>query len=139
VPRFPQSRSPLAGPSADVRKRTGIRARLLAGTDASAATWLPRSEELPRQALLGTRTLWLQSFIASHGPEIPKSAATRRCSGSPRPGDLTRELLERSDLGVEQIADRVGLGAGANLRLHFHRILSTSPSDYRHTFVQPIE
>ncbi|WP_395245449.1 GlxA family transcriptional regulator [Agromyces sp. MMS24-K17] len=50
--------------------------------------------------------------------------------------DLARELLERSDLGVEQIADRVGLGTGANLRLHFHRILGTSPMEYRHTFRQ---
>jgi transcriptional regulator GlxA family with amidase domain len=48
--------------------------------------------------------------------------------------DLARELLERGDLGVEQIADRVGLGSGANLRLHFHRILGTSPTEYRHTF-----
>ncbi|MFE7189653.1 GlxA family transcriptional regulator [Kitasatospora sp. NPDC057541] len=48
--------------------------------------------------------------------------------------DLARELLERTDLGVEQIADRVGLGTGANLRLHFHRVLGTSPTEYRHTF-----
>ena len=32
---------------------------------------------------------------------------------------------------------RVGLGTGANLRLHFHRILGTSPSEYRHTFAEP--
>ncbi|MDR7326583.1 MULTISPECIES: GlxA family transcriptional regulator [Catenuloplanes] len=48
--------------------------------------------------------------------------------------DVARELLERSDLSVEAIARRVGLGTGANLRLHFHRILGTSPSEYRHTF-----
>jgi len=48
--------------------------------------------------------------------------------------DVARELLERTDLGVEQIADRVGLGTGANLRMHFERILSTSPTEYRHTF-----
>jgi len=48
--------------------------------------------------------------------------------------DLARELLERTDLGVEQIAARVGLGTGANLRLHFQRILGTSPTEYRHTF-----
>ncbi|MGG7508667.1 GlxA family transcriptional regulator [Plantibacter sp. YIM 135249] len=53
--------------------------------------------------------------------------------------DLARELLERSDLGVEQIAARVGLGTGANLRLHFHRVLGTSPSEYRHTFARPSE
>ncbi|MRG59451.1 helix-turn-helix domain-containing protein [Agromyces sp. CFH 90414] len=48
--------------------------------------------------------------------------------------DLARELLERSELGIEQVATAVGLGTGANLRLHFQRILGTSPSEYRHTF-----
>jgi transcriptional regulator GlxA family with amidase domain len=48
--------------------------------------------------------------------------------------DLARELLESSALGVEQIAATVGLGTGANLRMHFQRILGTSPNEYRHTF-----
>ncbi|NQX35029.1 helix-turn-helix domain-containing protein [Herbiconiux sp. VKM Ac-2851] len=48
--------------------------------------------------------------------------------------DVARELLERSTLGVEQIAADVGLGTGANLRMHFQRILGTTPSDYRRTF-----
>jgi transcriptional regulator GlxA family with amidase domain len=50
--------------------------------------------------------------------------------------DLARELLERSELGVEQIAAEVGLGTGANLRLHFQRILGTTPSEYRRTFAR---
>ena len=48
--------------------------------------------------------------------------------------DLARELLERSDLGVDHIAAQVGLGTAANLRMHFHRILGTSPTEYRRTF-----
>lgn len=48
--------------------------------------------------------------------------------------DLAREFLERTELGVEQVASRVGLGTSANLRLHFQRILGTSPTEYRHTF-----
>ncbi|MFB9323645.1 GlxA family transcriptional regulator [Cryptosporangium minutisporangium] len=48
--------------------------------------------------------------------------------------DLARELLERSERSVEQIAADVGLGTGANLRLHFQRILGTTPSEYRRTF-----
>jgi transcriptional regulator GlxA family with amidase domain len=48
--------------------------------------------------------------------------------------DLARELLERTGLPVEQVAGRVGLGTAANLRLHFQRILGTSPTEYRHTF-----
>ena len=50
--------------------------------------------------------------------------------------DLARELLERSDHGIEQIAAEVGLGSGANLRLHFQRVLGTSPSEYRRTFTR---
>jgi transcriptional regulator GlxA family with amidase domain len=48
--------------------------------------------------------------------------------------DVARELLERSERSVEQIAADVGLGTGANLRLHFQRILGTTPSEYRRTF-----
>ncbi|AUH40960.1 GlxA family transcriptional regulator [Streptomyces sp. CMB-StM0423] len=50
--------------------------------------------------------------------------------------DVARELLERSEQSVEQIADRVGLGTGANLRLHFQQILGTTPSEYRRTFAR---
>ncbi|WP_353940795.1 helix-turn-helix domain-containing protein [Streptomyces sp. HUAS MG91] len=50
--------------------------------------------------------------------------------------DLARELLERSQLAVEQIAADVGLGTGANLRLHFQRILGTTPTEYRRTFAR---
>ncbi|MGA5140102.1 GlxA family transcriptional regulator [Streptomyces azureus] len=50
--------------------------------------------------------------------------------------DLARELLERSQRSVEQIAAEVGLGTGANLRLHFQRILGTTPSEYRRTFTR---
>ncbi|MEV0787362.1 helix-turn-helix domain-containing protein [Streptomyces sp. NPDC050423] len=50
--------------------------------------------------------------------------------------DVARELLERSERGVEQIAADVGLGTGANLRLHFQRILGTTPSEYRRTFAR---
>lgn len=48
--------------------------------------------------------------------------------------DMARELLERSQRSVEQIANDVGLGTGANLRTHFQRILGTTPSEYRRTF-----
>ncbi|MED7821581.1 GlxA family transcriptional regulator [Streptomyces chiangmaiensis] len=50
--------------------------------------------------------------------------------------DVARELLERSQRSVEQIATDVGLGTGANMRLHFQRILGTTPSEYRRTFTQ---
>jgi transcriptional regulator GlxA family with amidase domain len=50
--------------------------------------------------------------------------------------DMARELLERSERGIEQIAADVGLGTGANLRAHFQRLLGTTPSEYRRTFAR---
>jgi len=50
--------------------------------------------------------------------------------------DLARELLEATELGVDQIAGRAGLGTAANLRLHFRRILGTSPTAYREAFTE---
>lgn len=50
--------------------------------------------------------------------------------------DAARELLERSERSIEQIATDVGLGTGTNLRLHFQSTLGTTPSAYRRTFTQ---
>jgi transcriptional regulator GlxA family with amidase domain len=49
---------------------------------------------------------------------------------------LAQRLLETTDLAVDLVADRCGLGTAANLRLHFHRIVRTTPQAYRHTFRQ---
>lgn len=45
-----------------------------------------------------------------------------------------QRLLEGSDLSIERIAEACGLGTAANLRLHFQRIVRTSPGRYRRTF-----
>lgn len=50
--------------------------------------------------------------------------------------DLARELLENTLLGIEEVATHVGLGTGANLRLHFRAVLGTTPSEYRRTFTK---
>ncbi|WP_330179326.1 helix-turn-helix domain-containing protein [Nocardia sp. NBC_01503] len=42
-----------------------------------------------------------------------------------------RELLEATDLPVDVVADRCGLGTAANLRTHFGREVGVSPSEYR--------
>jgi transcriptional regulator GlxA family with amidase domain len=46
----------------------------------------------------------------------------------------TKELLETTDVTVEEIATRVGLGTAANLRVHFRRATSISPSRHRQAF-----
>lgn len=45
-----------------------------------------------------------------------------------------RELIETADLSVEQVAERCGLGTAANLRLHFRRLVGTTPTSYRKAF-----
>jgi AraC family transcriptional activator FtrA len=45
-----------------------------------------------------------------------------------------QELLEATDLPIDAIAVRVGLGSAANLRLHFRRATSTTPTAYRRRF-----
>ncbi|MFJ9630667.1 GlxA family transcriptional regulator [Streptomyces sp. NPDC101175] len=45
-----------------------------------------------------------------------------------------RDLLEGSDLSVDQIAGRVGFATGASLRQHLHAAIGVSPQAYRRTF-----
>ncbi|QDZ16883.1 helix-turn-helix domain-containing protein [Humibacter ginsenosidimutans] len=48
--------------------------------------------------------------------------------------DRARELLERTDLTVTQIAEDTGLRSDTNLRRHFGAIVGTSPTAYRAAF-----
>jgi transcriptional regulator GlxA family with amidase domain len=47
---------------------------------------------------------------------------------------LAQELLERSDLPVDEVARRAGFGTTAVLRRHFGRDVGTTPSAYRSRF-----
>ena len=47
-----------------------------------------------------------------------------------------RELLEKTELGVEQIATQCGLGSATNLRARFRDTVGTTPTTYRETFRQ---
>lgn len=42
-----------------------------------------------------------------------------------------RELLERTDLPIDAVAARCGLGSAPNLRAHFSREMGVAPSEYR--------
>ncbi|MFC9999433.1 GlxA family transcriptional regulator [Nocardia sp. NPDC127526] len=48
-----------------------------------------------------------------------------------------RTLLEETDLPVEAIADRVGLGSAVNLRRRFRAQVGTTPGAYRRAFRTP--
>ena len=45
-----------------------------------------------------------------------------------------RELLETANLSVDRVAERCGLGSAANLRLHFRRVVGTTPTANRRAF-----
>jgi transcriptional regulator GlxA family with amidase domain len=45
-----------------------------------------------------------------------------------------RRLLETTDLSIDVVADRTGFGSAPTMRLHFARIVGTSPQSYRQTF-----
>lgn len=48
--------------------------------------------------------------------------------------DYARHLLEDSDLNVDQVAERAGLGTGANLRQQMKLAAGVSPTAYRRAF-----
>jgi len=45
-----------------------------------------------------------------------------------------RELIETAAFSVDQVAQQCGLGTAANLRLHFRRMVGTTPTAYRKAF-----
>ena len=49
---------------------------------------------------------------------------------------LACRLLETTDEPVEAVAVRCGMGSAASLRVHFQRVVGTSPLAYRRTFRQ---
>ncbi len=48
--------------------------------------------------------------------------------------ELARRLLEGSDLSIDRVAARSGLGTAASLRQHLHAAVGVSPGAYRRTF-----
>ncbi|NUR59021.1 MAG: helix-turn-helix domain-containing protein [Catenulispora sp.] len=82
--------------------------------------------ELARQANVAERTL-IRRFHAAVGTTPGKWLTTQRVLHAKR-------LLETTDLPVERVASRSGLGGAANLRHHFTASVGVAPSDYRRTF-----
>jgi transcriptional regulator GlxA family with amidase domain len=83
-------------------------------------------EAMANHALLSPRT-FARRFREVTGATPHDWLTARRVQHAQR-------LLEVSDLPVDQVAETSGLGSAANLRLHFRRLLDTSPITYRRTF-----
>lgn len=82
--------------------------------------------ELAARVLMSERT-FARRFRAETGTTPAAWVARQRVVRA-------QELLERTDLPVEEIARQCGFGTAAVLRHHFARSLGTSPLAYRRTF-----
>lgn len=116
------------------------------------AQYVPRSIPEPLGDVFAATRAWALDHLQE---ELPLTALARHAHVSPRTFsrrftadtgitamqwvlrariDRARELLERTDLTVTQIAEASGLRSDTNLRRHFGSILGASPSAYRAAF-----
>src|SRR6202142_1264673 len=119
--------------------------------DGGQAQWLERPVPPLGQSLAGTCEWALEhisepltvSVLARHAGWAPRTFSRRfvaetgiaplRWITAARVREA-RRLLEVSDLPVEDVAARTGLGSAANLRLHLARDAGTTPSAYRASY-----
>lgn len=83
-------------------------------------------EDLARRARMTPRTFF-RRFKAATGLSPYEWTLRERLR-------VARELLESTDVSIDQIAFRIGFGAADTLRHHFQRVVRTTPSEYRRTF-----
>ncbi|MFI6981241.1 GlxA family transcriptional regulator [Embleya sp. NPDC050154] len=86
-------------------------------------------EDLARRARMSPRTFF-RRLQAATGTTPLQWLLTQRLARA-------QSLLETTDLPIEQIGERCGLGTAANLRHHFATRLGVSPADYRRAFNTP--
>ena len=84
------------------------------------------ASSLARRAMMSDRT-FARRFVAETGTTPHQWVTQQRILAA-------RSLLEESDLGVEQIATRVGFNSAVVLREHFRRGLGLAPQAYRQRF-----
>lgn len=83
-------------------------------------------DHLASRAHMSPRT-FARRFRSEHGVTPAAWLAKQRVIHAQR-------LLERTDLGLDAIAEESGFGSAAVLRQNFHRVLATTPTAYRATF-----
>jgi AraC family transcriptional activator FtrA len=83
-------------------------------------------DELAGRAMLSPRS-FARRFRAATGTTPMQWLLRQRVLHAQR-------LLETSDLAVERVAEQCGFGTATALRVHFRRVVGTTPMAYRRTF-----
>jgi transcriptional regulator GlxA family with amidase domain len=107
--------------------------RIAAGSLEPTRAWLLERldraltvREMARHALVSERT-FARRFVAETGTSPLRWLHAQRVLHA-------RELLERTQLPVDEVARRSGFGTATSLRTHLGRALGTTPTAYRGTF-----
>jgi transcriptional regulator GlxA family with amidase domain len=83
-------------------------------------------EDLAHRSAMSPRS-FARRFRAATGTSPHRWLVTQRVL-------MAQRLLETTDLPVEEVAWRCGMGTAANLRLHFSTVVRASPAAYRRSF-----
>ena len=95
---------------------------------------MPLGEDVATQRRSWLKMASLAGWTAMGGSGFPFwTFHTNTRPSAPKPASR-RELLEGTDLSIDEIARRSGFGAAATLRHHFRRRLNLSPIEYRERF-----
>jgi transcriptional regulator GlxA family with amidase domain len=88
-------------------------------------------EALAARALMSRRS-FIRHFKAATGATPHAWLLSQRLN-------LAEELLETTDLNIQQVAETVGYGNAAVLRDHFAQRRGVAPSEYRRTFSRTVQ